>query len=117
MNRIKKAFEQVKKKGDKAVIGFVTAGDPDFDTSLELIKQMCSSGLDILELGIPFSDPTADGPVIQRASARAIANGINVAAVLKIAGKIRKTTKIPIILFSYYNPIHAYGAKNFYTDS
>ena len=117
MNRIKTAFEQVKKKGEKAVIGFVTAGDPDFDTSLELIKQMCSSGLDILELGIPFSDPTADGPVIQRASARAIANGIHVAAVLEIAGKIRKTTEIPIILFSYYNPIHAYGAKNFYRDS
>lgn len=117
MDRIKNTFEDVKKKGERALIGFVTAGDPSFDTSLELIKQMCSSGLDILELGIPFSDPTADGPVIQRSSARAIKNGIHLATVLEMAAEIRKTTQIPIILFSYYNPVHAFGAENFYTAS
>ena len=117
MNRIKTTFEEAEKKGERALIGFVTAGDPDIDASLELIKQMCSSGLDILELGIPFSDPTADGPVIQRSSARALENGVNLAIVLEMATKIRKTTQIPIILFSYYNPVHAYGAKKFYNDS
>ncbi len=117
MDRIINTFEQVKKKGERALIGFVTAGDPDFDMSLELIKKMCSSGLDILELGIPFSDPTADGPVIQRSSARSLENGVNVSIVLEMATEIRKTTEIPIILFSYYNPIYAYGAENFYNDS
>ena len=117
MNRIKATFENLKKKQERALIGFVTAGDPNFDMSLELIKQMCFSGLDILELGIPFSDPSADGPVIQRSSARALKNGIHLAMVLQMAAIIRKTTEIPIILFSYYNPIFAYGAKNFYTDS
>ncbi|MDA3788811.1 MAG: tryptophan synthase subunit alpha [Desulfobacula sp.] len=117
MNRIKTTFEEAEKKGERALIGFVTAGDPDIDMSLELIKQMCASGLDILELGIPFSDPTADGPVIQRSSARALENGVNLAKVLEMATKIRKATQIPIILFSYYNPIYAYGAKKFYNDS
>jgi len=117
MNRIKTTFELVKKKSERALIGFITAGDPDFDMSLELIKQMCSSGLDMLELGIPFSDPTADGPVIQRSSARAIKNGMNLAIVLEMAAQIRRITQIPIILFSYYNPVHAYGAENFYNDS
>jgi tryptophan synthase alpha chain len=117
MNRIKTTFEDLKKKGEQALIGFVTAGDPDLDTSLELIEHMCSCGLDILELGIPFSDPTADGPVIQRSSARAIEQGVNPANVLEMAAKIRRFTQIPIILFSYYNPIHSYGAKKFYTDS
>jgi tryptophan synthase alpha chain len=117
MNRIKNTFEDLKQKGERALIGFVTAGDPSLDTSIKLIEQMCSSGLDILELGIPFSDPTADGPVIQRSSARAIENGVNIAIVLEMTAKIRKTTPIPIILFSYYNPIHSYGTKKFYTDS
>lgn len=117
MNRIKAAFEQAKKKGERALIGFVTAGDPGVDMSLKIINQMCASGLDILELGIPFSDPTADGPVIQRSSARALKNGVNLATVLEMAAQIRKVTQIPIILFSYYNPVHAYGAAKFYTDS
>mgnify|MGYP002632670456 CR=1 FL=1 len=117
MNRIKTTFETLKKKGEKALIGFVTAGDPDVDTSLKLIKHMCSSGLDILELGIPFSDPSADGPVIQRSSARALKNGVHPAIVLEMTANIRKTTQIPIILFSYYNPIFAYGTKKFYNDS
>lgn len=104
----------LKKKGEKALIGFVSAGDPDVMTSLEIIKQMCQAGMDILELGIPFSDPTADGPVIQRSSARALKKGVTLKKVIEMTAEIRKETDIPIILFSYYNPIHAYGAKNFY---
>ena len=117
MNRIHKTFDKLKQKGEKALVGFVTAGDPDIKTSFDLISAMCDAGLDILELGIPFSDPTADGPVIQRSSARALKAGTTVPAVLEILKDLRNKTDIPIILFSYYNPIHAYGPKKFYQDA
>jgi len=117
MNRIDRTFKGLKKKGEKALVGFVTAGDPDINTSLNIIKSMCLGGLDVLELGVPFSDPTADGPVIQRSSARALAKGMNLKEVLSMARNIREEIQIPIILFSYYNPIYAYGAKKFYKDA
>lgn len=117
MNRIDIKFEALKKKGEKALVGFVTAGDPDLETSLEIIKAMCQAGLDVLELGIPFSDPTADGPVIQRSSARALKSGTNLKTVLEMTKKVREITDIPIILFSYYNPILAYGTDAFTTDA
>lgn len=117
MNRIDKVFEDLKQKKEKALVGFLTAGDPNISDSLRIITAMCKAGLDVLELGIPFSDPTADGPVIQRSSARALSKGVNLKAVLEMTGKIREKTQIPIILFSYYNPIHAYGAKAFYEDA
>jgi tryptophan synthase alpha chain len=78
---------------------------------------MCKAGLDILELGVPFSDPTADGPVIQRSSARALKEGVNLSKVIEICRTIRQTTEIPIILFSYYNPILTYGGERFYRDA
>lgn len=117
MNRIQKTFDTLKQQGEKALVGFVTAGDPDIKTSFDLISAMCDAGLDILELGIPFSDPTADGPVIQRSSARALKAGTTVPAVLEILKALREKTDIPIILFSYYNPIHAYGPERFYQDA
>jgi len=117
MNRIQKTFDTLKQQGEKALVGFVTAGDPDIKTSFDLISAMCEAGLDILELGIPFSDPTADGPVIQRSSARALKSGTTVPAVLAILKDLREKTDIPIILFSYYNPIHAYGPERFYQDA
>lgn len=117
MNRIDKVFEDLKQKKEKALVGFLTAGDPNISDSLRIITAMCKAGLDVLELGIPFSDPTADGPVIQRSSSRALSKGVNLKAVLEMTGKIREKTQIPIILFSYYNPIHAYGAKAFYEDA
>ena len=117
MNRIDKTFAALKHKTETALVGFVTAGDPDLKTSERTITAMCRSGLDVLELGIPFSDPTADGPVIQRSSARALAAGTTLTRVLALTGRIRKQTDIPIILFSYYNPIHAYGKKRFYDDA
>ena len=117
MNRIDRTFEELGRKGEKALVGFVTAGDPDIPTSLNIVTSMCNAGLDILELGVPFSDPTADGPVIQRSSARALEKGINVGDVLSMTGKLRKETAVPIILFSYYNPIHAYGNERFYKDA
>ena len=117
MNRIDRTFEELKRKGKKALVGFVTAGDPDMETSFDIIVSMCRAGLDVLELGVPFSDPTADGPVIQRSSARALEKGTNLRAVLSMTGKLRKETEVPIILFSYYNPIHAYGNEKFYKDA
>jgi tryptophan synthase alpha chain len=114
MNRIAKTFVDLKNKQEKALVGFVTAGDPDRPRSLELIKGMCAGGLDILELGVPFSDPTADGPVIQRSSQRALSQGLNLKQVLEMVAEIRQFSSIPMILFSYYNPILRMGAERFY---
>jgi tryptophan synthase alpha chain len=116
MNRIEATFKRLKDKKEKALVGFVTAGDPDIPVSLEIIRSMCRAGMDVLELGVPFSDPTADGPVIQRSSARALQAGVSLAAVLQMTRDIRQFTEIPIILFSYYNPILAYGLAAFYDD-
>ena len=117
MNRIDTTFTNLKEKGERALVGFVTAGDPDYSRSLDIVKTMCTSGLDILELGIPFSDPTADGPVIQRSSARSLENGTSLASVMTMTRELREVTDIPIILFSYYNPILAYGPVAFYDEA
>lgn len=117
MNRIDVRFADLKKKKEKALVGFVEAGDPSPSASLELLTAMCRAGLDILELGIPFSDPTADGPVIQRASARALKNGASLAKALEMTATLRTRTDIPIILFSYYNPVFAYGSRSFHRDA
>lgn len=117
MNRIHDTFSALSKQSEKALVGFVTAGDPKISMSLDIITAMCESGVDILELGIPFSDPTSDGPVIQRSSARALAQGVSLRIVLEMTQKIRSKTDVPIILFSYYNPIFVYGSQKFYTDA
>lgn len=117
MNRIKKTFDALKEKRQKALVGFVTAGDPDLSTSTDIITKMCGAGLDVLELGIPFSDPTADGPVIQRSSARSIAQGTHISTIIEMIKNIRKTIDIPIILFTYYNPVIAFGAEKFYREA
>lgn len=117
MNRIEAVFQQLRQKGEKALVGFVTAGDPTEARSLEIIGAMCDAGLDILELGIPFSDPTADGPVIQRSSGRALKAGMNLRKALGMAEKVRRAHPLPIVIFSYYNPILAYGAPQFYRDA
>ncbi len=117
MGRIRETFDKLRQRGEKALVGFITAGDPDFSTSLEITRQMCLRGVDLLELGVPFSDPTADGPVIQRSSARAIEAGMNMKRVLEMVGAIREFSSTPIIIFSYYNPILAYGAEKLYKDA
>lgn len=114
MNRIDETFARLKPSGEKALVGFVTAGDPDLETSLQIVEAMCREGLDLLELGVAFSDPTADGPVIQRSSARALAAGTTLEKVLEMTERIRSFTEIPIVLFSYYNPIHRMGAERFH---
>ena len=117
MNRIDAAFNQLASNNEKALIGFVTAGDPDTGQSLELVTAMCAAGLDLLELGVPFSDPTADGPVIQRSSSRALTAGASLGHVLGMIATLRRSTQIPIIVFSYYNPILAHGATAFHRDA
>ncbi len=117
MSRIEQTFMRLRAQGEKALVGFVTAGDPDLERSVEIVRRMCNSGLDLLELGVPFSDPTADGPVIQRSSARAISAGVNMKSVIEMVLRVREFSSIPIVIFSYYNPILAYGAKAFYRDA
>ncbi len=111
--RISRAFTRLKEKGKKALIAFVTAGDPDMSATQEIVSALEASGADIIELGIPFSDPMADGPTIQASSERALKKGATPEDVLDAVKKIRKTSEIPIVLFGYYNPIFSYGVKRF----
>lgn len=113
MNRIKKTFDNLRAQNKTALVGYMTAGYPDMDNSVEIIKQMCRSGVDVIELGIPFSDPTSDGPVIQKASQVALAGGIDMEGVFSIVRNVREEFDTPIILFSYYNPIFVYGLDKF----
>lgn len=115
MNRITKTFQDLKAKNEKALVAYLTAGDPDYDTSLAVLKTACDSGVDILELGMPFSDPTADGPVIQEASLRALTKGMNLPKSLQMAKDLRKHNQtVPIVLFSYYNPLFQMGPEALY---
>lgn len=109
MNRLTSTFARLAQQQRKALVGFLTAGDPDFDTSLDVLQAAVGAGLDVLELGVPFSDPTADGPVIQDASQRALKQGMTLHRVLELAGRVRATSDIPLVLFSYYNPLLQYG--------
>ncbi|MFP4474241.1 MAG: tryptophan synthase subunit alpha [Desulfatibacillaceae bacterium] len=112
-----KTFRTLADRNESALVGFVTAGDPDRHRSMEIIRAMCDNGVDILELGVPFSDPTADGPVIQRSSQRALKKGMNLAGVLEMVREIRTFSEVPVVVFSYYNPILSYGLSRFYDDA
>ncbi|MCJ7646258.1 tryptophan synthase subunit alpha [bacterium] len=113
MNRIEGKFGDLKSKGRKALIVFITAGDPDLDTTFELVLEMERKGADVVELGVPFSDPLADGTTIQRASQRALNNKIKLKDILKLVHELRKKTEIPIVLMSYLNPVYKYGLVEF----
>ena len=117
MNRLDATFSHLANLNQKALVGFITAGDPDYDTSLSILKTACQSGLDIIELGVPFSDPTCDGPIIQRASQRALKAGASLVRTLALARELRETTNTPIVLFSYYNPIFQYGLERLAKDT
>ncbi len=112
MKRIDATFRRLKMRGEKALIPFITAGDPDLATTKALALEMAEQGADLLELGIPFSDPLADGPTIQAASCRALKAGTHLQEVLQLAGKLRQKTEIPLILMGYYNPILQYGLEH-----
>ncbi len=113
MKRIEKKFAELTKKGEKALVAYITAGYPDLETTRALIPALARAGVDILEVGVPFSDPTADGPVIQAASQAALKNGTTLARVLDLAGELRSEVEIPLVLFSYYNPIFSMGSAAF----
>jgi tryptophan synthase alpha chain len=113
MGRIEKKFEDLRVKNEKALIVYLTAGDPSLAATKKLISGLEKAGVDILEIGVPFSDPTADGPVIQAASQRALKAGTTLEGVLKLVADVRQTSQIPIVLFGYFNPIFAYGVEKF----
>lgn len=110
MSRITATFTRLKAEGRRALIPFIMAGDPDPGPTAELVVELAKSGADIIELGVPFSDPIADGPVIQRASMRALRNPVGVSDVLEAVKVARRETDVPVILFSYLNPLLRFGA-------
>lgn len=116
-SRIQQQFEQLKKTGDKALVTFITAGDPDISTTAAMLPLLARCGADIIELGIPFSDPMADGPTIQRASERALAGGVTLEQILELVREARSQVAIPIVLMGYSNPIYAYGWQRFVADA
>lgn len=113
MNRIDKKFKVLKETGRKALITFVTAGDPDLDTTIDLVLAMEKAGSDIIELGIPYSDPLADGPVIQASSARALEKGAKISKIMDTVKKIRRQSDVPLVYLLYYNSIFKYGVERF----
>lgn len=117
MNRLDRCFTNLKFKGEKALVTFITAGDPELETTEKAVKNLELAGADIIELGMPFSDPMADGPTIQLSSERALASGTTLKAILAMVLKLRATVNIPIVLMGYLNPIHAYGYESFARDA
>lgn len=117
MGRIQDRFAQLRSRREKAFITYITAGDPSLEETGRILLKLQSSGADLVEIGVPFSDPTADGPVIQRASQRALAGGTNLPSLLEMISGIRGITEIPLVLFSYYNPLLAYGPHAFARDA
>ena len=117
MSRIAAMFANLAKKNEKALVTFITAGDPDLATTEELVLELEKSGADLIELGVPFSDPMADGPTIQLSSERALSSGTTLPKILAMVKSVRRKTEIPIILMGYYNPVFLYGPERFVADA
>ncbi|MFC1538862.1 tryptophan synthase subunit alpha [Candidatus Latescibacterota bacterium] len=117
MRALEKTFSDLKTKGRKAFIAYITAGDPDIESTVRLVRELEANGVNIIELGIPFSDPIADGPVNQEAAQRALKKDINLGIILNAVKIIRTESQIPIVFFSYLNPILVYGMKRFAKDA
>jgi tryptophan synthase alpha chain len=117
INRIEAKFRALKKEKRKAFVAYLTAGDPDLETTATLIPAIENAGVDILEVGVPFSDPTADGPAIQAASQRALKKGATLENILAMIAALRKTSEVPVVLFGYFNPILSYGPEKFARDA
>ena len=113
MSRIKKTFAELKKRGEAALIPFITAGDPDLATTLKIMRAIAAKGADCIELGIPFSDPTADGPTIQRSYERALKKPISLTAIFRLVRAFRSASDVPVILFGYFNPFFRFGLERF----
>jgi tryptophan synthase alpha chain len=111
--RISKRFAELRASGELGIVAYITAGDPTLDATHKFVLALADAGADIIELGVPFSDPLADGPTIQRASERALKSGTTLAGVLNLVRRIRESSLVPLVLFSYYNPILQMGLEKF----
>jgi tryptophan synthase alpha chain len=112
-NRIANRFADLRASGEMGIVAYITAGDPSLDATLEFVLALEEAGTDVIELGVPFSDPLADGPTIQRASERALKSGASLPKILELVCRIRRSSQIPLVLFSYYNPILQMGLETF----
>lgn len=117
MNRIDDTFHTLRTRGQAALVPFFIAGDPDMDTTRELLRVAVASGADVLEIGVPFSDPTADGPVLQRSAEIGLRSGASLRRVLELVSDLRRESQVPVILYGYYNPIFHYGPQRFAADA
>ncbi len=117
MSRIAKRFEELQSAGEKALVCFLTAGDPDYETSKSVILTTAQSGADIIEIGMPFSDPLADGPSIQSASQRAIQAGMTPMRTFELAKSVREQTEVPLVLMTYFNPVQKIGLEKFANEA
>ncbi len=117
MNRVDTTFRTLRQQGRPGLIPFLTAGDPDCDTTRELMHVAVDSGADLLEIGVPFSDPTADGPVLQASAEVALRAGASLPRILEMVSGFRRESQIPVVLYGYYNPILHYGAERFAADA
>jgi tryptophan synthase alpha chain len=111
--RISRRFAELRAHGELGIVAYITAGDPSLDSTLKFVLALAETGADVIELGVPFSDPLADGPTIQRASERALKAGASLAGVLELVRRIRQTSQVPLVLFSYFNPILQMGLEKF----
>ena len=113
MSRLDETFHRLRAAGERALVPFFTAGDPSLAMTRRLVLEAVRRGADVIELGVPFSDPIGDGPVIQRAGVRALANGVTLMRVLETVAELRRETDVPIVLMGYYNSLLAFGLKGF----
>ena len=116
-HRIAAKFRELRARNESALIPYVVAGDPNLDATAALVREFEARGADIIELGVPFSDPMADGPANQRAAQRGLKSGASLAAILSMVSELRKETEIPLILFGYFNPIFHYGCERLCADA
>jgi len=112
-SKLDRTFAQLRQRGEKALIAYVMAGDPSLQDTEQLVVELGQAGADIIELGVPFSDPIADGPVIQQAAERALRSGTSLRTILPMVTRLRARTQIPLVLMVYYNNIHAFGPERF----
>ena len=113
MGRIADTFDRLREQGWAGFIPYNTAGDPDLSTTEALVVELERRGSDVIELGVPFSDPIADGPVNQASAQRALRHRVSLSDILQMVGRLREKTEVPIVLFTYYNPVHRYGLERF----
>lgn len=117
MSRIEETFQKLRGRGEKAFIPYLTAGDPNLDWTGRFMKALADGGADLIEIGVPFSDPIADGPTIQRASQRALRGGVSLEKVIGLVEKVRAEVDVPLVLMGYYNPIFKMGVEVFTRES